>query len=510
MLGSLVQWGDMTITNPDVKKLLEIYREIQQLEHIQALLGWDQNTYMPPQAASGRATQSALLAQYLSRKWNDPAFKATLEQLWEADLNVDEQDMVRALRERAKFYLKVPEKLVIALSKETGEAFSVWHKARSKNDFAAFAPHLTRLIALEQEVAQHLGYADDPYDALLDLYEPGLTYKQAHAIFATLQPALTQMIKTITKSKRYELATRLRASSVSYDLNKQEALSMHMMKLMGYPLERGRLDVSPHPFTTTLGFDDVRITTRYAEDDWLSSYSSTIHEGGHALYELGIDPEYQDTPFATGVSLGVHESQSRFWENMIGKSEVVLQALAPTFQKLLGSNVAMEDLGLFANYVEPGLIRVEADEVTYNLHILLRMELEHDLMHNKLEVNDLPNAWAAKMREYLGVEVADDRDGCLQDVHWSYGSFGYFPTYTIGNLYSASILAAIQRDLDWNGQLERLEFEPIRDWLRTHIHRHGARFMPAELMQQSNIVLGAEDYLSYIRTKYSALYDVSL
>ncbi len=500
----------MTITNPDVKTLLEIYSEIQQLEHIQALLGWDQNTYMPSQAASGRAAQSALLAQYLSRKWNDPALRSTLEALDETDLSAVERDMVRVLRERAKFYLKVPEQLVIALSKETGEAFSVWHEARANNDFAAFAPHLIRLVALEQEVAEHLEYKEDSYDALLDLYEPGLTYKQAHAIFATLQPELTNMIKKITESKRYEQATRLRAASQSYDLPKQEALSHFMMKLMGYPLERGRLDVSPHPFTTTLGFDDVRITTRYAEGDWLSSYSSTIHEGGHALYELGIDPDYCDTPFATGVSLGVHESQSRFWENMIGKNELVLQALAPTFQKLLGADVAAQDLGLFANYVQPGLIRVEADEVTYNLHILLRMELEHNLMHNKLNVNDLPEAWAAKMKEYLGVEVADDRDGCLQDVHWSYGSFGYFPTYTIGNLYSASILAAIQHDLDWGTHLKKLEFGPIRDWLRTHIHRHGARFLPADLMKQNGIELGAEDYLSYIRDKYSALYDVAL
>lgn len=502
--------GGMTITNPRVKTLLELYQEIQQLEHIQALLGWDQNTYMPAAAASGRASQSALLAQYLSRKWNDTAFKSTLEKVDEDSLNEDEQDMVRVLRERAKFYLKVPEKLVIALSKETGEAFSVWHEARSKNDFAAFAPHLTRLVALEQEVAEHLGFEEDPYDALLDLYEPELTYTKAHAIFARLQPALTQMIQKITQSERYAHATSLRTASQSYDIDKQEALSQHMMKLMGYPLDRGRLDVSPHPFTTTLGFDDVRITTRYAENDWLSSYSSTIHEGGHALYELGIDPEYRDTPFATGVSLGVHESQSRFWENMIGKNEIVLQALASTFEKYLGEQIEAKDLGLFANYVQPGLIRVEADEVTYNLHILLRMELEHELLHNTLDVKDLPSAWAAKMKEYLGVTVADDRDGCLQDVHWSYGSFGYFPTYTIGNLYSASILAAIQRDLDWSEQLKQLRFEPIRDWLRTHIHRHGARFLPEKLMRQNGIELGADDYLSYIQDKYSALYDVSL
>ena len=500
----------MKITHSQVKQLLAHYHELQQLEHIQALLGWDQNTYMPQQAASDRAAQSALIAQYLSRKWNDAAFKSTLEALDGVDLNTDEQDVVRVLRERAKFYLKVPEKLVIALSKETGEAFSVWHEARSKNNFAAFAPYLKRLVVLEQEVAQHLGYKDDPYDALLDMYEPGLTYVQAHAIFAQLQPALTQMIKTITQSKQHERATHLHASAQIYKLPNQVALSNHMTELMGYPLKRGRLDVSPHPFTTTLGFDDVRITTRYKEEDWLSSYASTIHEGGHALYELGIDPDYRNTPFATGASLGVHESQSRFWENMIGKNDIVLQALAPTLEKLLGPTVDTNDLALFVNYVNPGLIRVEADEVTYNLHILLRMELEHELLHNTLQVQDLPDAWAAKMKQYLNVDVTDERDGCLQDVHWSYGSFGYFPTYTIGNLYSASILQQVQRDLPWQKHLQELEFGPICEWLRVHIHQHGARFLPADLMKRSGIVLGADDYLGYIRDKYSALYEVSL
>lgn len=500
----------MNIKHTEVKWLLKKYEEIVQLEHIQALLGWDQNTYMPPLASSGRARQSSLLAQYLSQKWNDPKLKAILESLSDDELNEDEQDLLRVFRERAKFYLRVPEKLVMELSRATGEAFSVWHDARSKDAFALFAPHLKTLVGLEREVAGHLGYKDDPYDALLDLHEPGLTYRQAHSIFATLQKPLSDMIHTITASKANGRAKKLHAVSRSYPIAAQEALSQQMMKLMGYSVDRGRLDVSPHPFTTTLGFDDVRITTRYDESDWLSAYSSTIHEGGHALYELGILPEYAGSPFATGVSLGVHESQSRFWENMVGKNPIALRALHPTIQTYLGDMVAKEDLALFANFVRPGLIRVEADEVTYNLHILLRMELEHALIHDELAVKDVPGAWREKMQQYLGVTVTSDRDGCLQDVHWSYGSFGYFPTYTIGNLYSASIRTAMKKDLAFDACISRLEFAPIRTWLGEHIHQHGARYTPVKLMQQIGIVLGAEDYLDYIKDKYGTIYEVSL
>ena len=498
----------MKILNKEVAKLLGAYSEIEKLEHIQALLGWDQNTYMPPSAAQSRAEQSALITEYISRTYNNPEFKARLQSIDRSQVSPVEQDIIRVLGVRAKFYLKVPQKLVVENSRVTSEAFSVWHAARTANDFEAFAPHLVKIVKLQQDIAHELGYDDDPYDALLDLYEPELTYKQVEQMFKQLKGPLSNMIRAIVASSTHQDATASHiASKHTYDLSMQEKLSHHMMELMGYPVMRGRLDVSPHPFTTTLGFDDVRITTRYDEQDWLSSYSSTMHEGGHALYELGIDPDYAGTPFATGVSLGVHESQSRFFENMVGKDPAMLSALHPTLIAHF-PQLAIDDskLAIMANHVRPGLIRVEADEVTYNMHILLRTQIEHALLHNEITVAEVPTVWRTYMKEYLDVAVISDQQGCLQDVHWSYGSFGYFPTYTIGNLYSASIRAKMSTEIDFDTCLNTLEFGPITSWLREHIHQHGSRYTPADLMKKSQITLNVADYLDYISTKYSRLY----
>lgn len=497
----------MKIQNKDVKLLLGAYQEIEKLEHIQALLGWDQNTYMPSAATGGRAAQSALIAEYISQSYNDAAFKSRLHEVDVSGLTALEQDLVRVLCERAKFYLRVPKKLVVENSRVTAEAFSIWCVARSTDRFAMFAPHLLKIVKLQKEIAQHLGYENDPYDALLDLYEPQLTYAQVGGMFDKLKGPLSNLIRAIVASPTYQRATALQKQVQKFDLSQQEQLSHHMMKLMGYPADRGRLDVSAHPFTTTLGYDDVRITTRYDVHDWLSSYSSTMHEAGHALYELGINPAYANSPFSTGVSLGVHESQSRFWENMVGKDPATLLALAPTlaahFPHFLPSD---SDLLLMANDVRPGLIRVEADEVTYNLHILLRTQIEHALMHDEITVSDVPERWAQLMKQYLDVDVKTDREGCLQDVHWSYGSFGYFPTYTIGNLYSASIKAAMAQEVDFNDCLTSLNFVPIASWLNEHIHQHGSRYSPADLMKKSHITLDVGDYLDYIHTKYTHLY----
>ncbi|MCL5783968.1 MAG: carboxypeptidase M32 [Patescibacteria group bacterium] len=503
------------ISNPNIKKLLQSYRQISLLNKISATLDWDLNVNLPPKASEGRARQSAFLAGLLTDKWLGRQFLKLLEKAREDKdkLNEKEQAILKNLEREGKYFFKVPKEIIVEMVQTTSEAFMVWQQAKKRDRFEDFAPYLRKIIQLNQIIAGHLGYDKNPYDALLDLYEPGLTSDFCHQIFGAIQPSLTQIVKKIKTKKKQKELEDLTSGLVGYPVSSQQQLALFVMKKMGFDLDAGRLDVSAHPFTTHLGHFDVRITSKYKENDFRDSLMSTMHESGHALYEMGIDEDFDETPLEEGVSLGIHESQSRFWENLVGRSPQFIEFLTPILQAFYQdqlSKFGSQTLVKLFNQVKPGFIRTEADEVTYNLHIMMRFELEDGLINNRLKVEQLPGMWREKMKKYLGVVPETDRDGVLQDVHWSYGNFGYFPTYTLGNLYAAQFAAKMSKELDLNNLMEKGELGTILYWLQNNIYQYGKLFWPDELVKKvTGENLNPQYFLDYINKKYSQIYNFS-
>jgi len=504
----------MRIRNKKVERLVEKYREISLLGKVSAVLGWDLNVNLPPKGSEGRAAQTAYLTALIADKWLDKEFRKLLEDVnkTKSKLNLEEEAIVRNLNYRGKLYFKVPKKTIVEQSEVTSKAFMVWKEAKKNDKFKDFEPHLKKIVKLNQIIAEHLGYKDNKYDALLDLYEPGLTVKFCKKIFGKLQPELTKTLKKVQKSKNYDRVGDLVDGRLSYPEQDQKRIAFFALRRMGYDLDAGRMDVSPHPFTETLGRQDVRLTTRYHENDFRESFTASMHEAGHGVYEQGVKDEYDLTPLEGGVSLGIHESQSRFWENQLGRSYEFIKFITPIFHAFYAeqlSKVSTNTLYALFNQVKPSLIRVEADEVTYNLHIILRFELENDLINYKLLVKDLPEVWRAKMKRYLGIVPETDREGVLQDVHWSYGAMGYFPTYTLGNLYAAQITATMRKELDLEDLAERGELGTILTWLRSNIHQYGSLYWPDELIKKvTGKGLDPNYFLRYINKKYSKIYQL--
>lgn len=505
----------MKVKNKQTQKLLEKYKEISLLNNLNTLLGWDLNVNLPIKASEGRARQSAYVTKLVAEKWLDPEFKKLLDSLDQdsPDLNQEERAIVRNLKQQGKFYFKVPKEIVVEFSETTSKAFMTWQRAKVENKFKDFLPELKKVIRLNQIMADHLGYKDNPYDALLDLFEPGLIAEKCKEVFGDLRPELTRILKKIQNKKGANFEGLI-GDGLNYPIDDQEQLSLFVLKRMNYDFEAGRQDVSSHPFTETLGRYDVRITNRYRPDSFVESIMVAMHEGGHALYEQGVNEEYESTPLDGGISLGIHESQSRFWENQVGRSFAFIKFLTPIMQAFYPKQLAKigsETFFTLFNNVEPGLIRVEADEVTYNLHIALRFELENALINNKIKAEDLPEIWHEKMKKYLGIVPKTDREGVLQDVHWSYGSFGYFPTYTLGNLYAAQFTAAMKKELNIDELAEKGELGTILSWLRTNIHQNGSLYWPGELVQKvTGKKLSSKFFLDYIRDKYSRIYSIRL
>lgn len=472
-----------------MRELLAKYKEISLLGRIGGLLGWDTEVNLPTLAAKGRGEQAALLTSLIVDRWNDKEFKKVLEIAnKKKNLTLKEKAILRNLNRSAKIYNKIPKKLLVKESELTSKAFVVWNKARKENDFKSFAPYLSELVEMSREFAKCLGYKSNPYDALLDLYEPNLTAEFCESLFNKLTPELADLVKKVKHSKKIKF---------KYPLEKQKELSRYVLGVMGYNFEAGRMDLAPHPFETTLGHFDVRITNRYKESS-LEGLTGTMHEGGHALYEQGVNERYENTPLDHGVSLGIHESQSRFWENIVGRSREFSEFIAPKVKIL-----SAKEIFSILNRVEPGLIRVDADEATYNLHVALRFEIENGLINGKLKVKDLPDIWNSKMKEYLGVVPPNDSDGVLQDVHWSHNSFGYFPTYTLGNLYASQWAHYMKKELDFNKLIKKGNFGPILDWLRKNIHQYGSLYFPDELVRKiTKEELNANYFLEYVKEKF--------
>lgn len=485
--------------------------EIGHIGSAAAVLGWDQQCYMPPGGATERAEQFAVLGKITHEMFVSDETRRLLEgaerEAGDLSPDSDEAATVRVVRRDFDKSVKIPTGLVTEMAKATTHAHETWVKARQGDDYAAFAPTLDKLLDLSRQVAEHLGYEDRLYDALLDQYEPGTKTRDVERVFAELKPGLVRLVQEITERPPIDDSVLRR----DYDEAKQQAFGEQIITKMGFDFTRGRQDRAVHPFCTSFGRDDVRITTRFERNFLPTALMGTIHETGHALYEQGFDPRDDNTPLSSAASLGFHESQSRLWENIIGRSRAFWDVYFPALRQQFPEALADVDVETFyraINKVEPSFIRVEADEVTYNLHIMLRFEMELALLDGSLSVRDAPDAWNAKMREYLGITPPDNRRGILQDVHWSGASFGYFPTYSLGTLLSAQLFdRAVQDNPAIPEDLTRGEFGSLLSWLREKIHRPGRRYLPAELVQR---VCGepaqSRSYLNYLNTKFRDLY----
>jgi len=502
---------------PLTTKLLEI----QRINSAASVLSWDQETYMPAGGGEARAEQIAVLqgiahqklvstdVQSLLSQWVDPATGQAADQGSET-WDEPSRSLLRETWRDFSRAQKLPSEFVIKLSRECSLAQQVWAEARTKNNFPLFLPNLRTVLQLKREEAQYLGYQGSPYNALLDVYEPGATIANLQPVFAALKARLVPLLKKITQS-RVQIDDSVLHHS--YDHTRQVEFGRLVLTAMGYDFERGRLDLSAHPFTTSFHPTDVRVTTRVHERELQSCLFSCIHEGGHGLYDQGLDQRYFGTPLGDSVSLGIHESQSRLWENCVGRSRPFWRFFYPVLQQTFQDqlrNVSIEQFYAAINCVKPSLIRVEADELTYNLHIMLRFEIEQGLVENKTQPEDLPTIWNQKMKEYLGIVPPTDAEGVLQDVHWSFGAFGYFPTYTLGNLYSVQFFEQAKRELpELEGDIAAGQLLGLRRWLEQKIHRWGRMFTPSHLAERvTGSTLNPEPFLKYVEQKYGELYQL--
>ncbi len=490
--------------------LVQHSQETAYLKTLSRLLAWDQRTCLPSQGHNFRHQQRAFLARLIHRRQTDPALGEYLAKVEASPLAATpEGDVAVNLREWRRAWeraVRIPEELAVALTKAASAGESVWEATRPANDWESFRPYLGRTVRLQREKAEALGYAGEPFDALLADFEPGETAATLSPLFSELQRFLLPFLEKIMATPKRP-ANPLRGRS--FPRPAQESLARHVAVRLGFDFEAGRLDVSAHPFATGLGPADVRFTTRYDEHYFGPALFSVLHEIGHALYEQGLPAEHWGTPRGTAVSLGIHESQSRLWENLVGRSLAFWQHFYPLLQKTFPSlpDLGLQDWQLAVNEVQPGLIRTEADEVTYNLHIILRFDLERALVNGRLQVDDLPEAWNEGMRNLLGLTPPDFRHGVMQDVHWAAGLFGYFPTYTLGNLYAAQFFAQAQNEVSGLEELMAAgDFRPLLAWLRQNIHQHGSRFRPRQLVARvTGHELQTRFLLTYLEKKFTAL-----
>jgi carboxypeptidase Taq len=490
-----------------LKKLLA---DIVDLGRIGGLLGWDQQVYMPPEGAEGRGHQLALLGRLGHERQTSTELGNLLAELkpYAATLDPNSDD-ARLVKVTAKGYdkaIRIPTQFVEEFARVTTMANMAWVEARQKADFALFSPHMEKILELSKQYVSFFPEMEHPYDALLDLYEPGMKTADVKTIFEALRPQQVALIQAIHARPQVDDSFLHQP----FDEQKQWDFGVEVITRFGYDLKCGRQDKAPHPFTVGLGLHDVRITTRVAPEFLNSMLFGTMHECGHALYGLGLAPELDRTGLEGGASLGVHESQSRTWENLVGRSMPFWRYFYPRLQQYFPqlADVTLENYYKGINKVAPSLIRVEADEATYNLHIMLRMEIEIALIEGKLNVKDLPDYWNSKMQEYLGLTPPNDAVGVLQDVHWSYGSIGYFSTYALGNLISAQLWEKANQDIhNLPDQIRQGNFDDLLAWQREKIHRHGGKFEPQELvMMVTGSKIDPAPYMAYLTHKYGEIY----
>src|SRR5262245_2090329 len=489
--------------------------EINDLGRAASILAWDQETMMPPRGAGVRAEQLATLSRITHQKFTAPEVGNLLDDLagfeQEHDHDSFEASLIRVVRRDWEKSCKVPSDLRAEMTRDGSLGLQGWIAARRENDFKVFLPDLQRNLELHhQYVACFDGEFAEPYDTLLDDYERGMTSAEVRPLFAYVREHQSQLVKDVAAVDALP-----EPPARTFDLDRQKRFELEVVRRFGYDDESWRIDPTVHPFATGAGTQDIRITTRYFEDR-LDGLFATMHECGHGLYEHQIDSSFERTSLARGASLGLHESQSRMWENLVGRSLPFWRHFFPRLQELFPEALAGVDAEAWyreINTVEPSLIRVDADETTYNLHIILRFELEQDLLAESFPLEQLPEEWNRRMWDYLRVEVPDDTHGVLQDVHWSAGALGYFPTYALGNLISAQLWERVAADLpDLPEAFEQGEFGSLREWLRENLHRHGRKFTPSETLERAAGVgrIDPEPYVRYLRRKVGDIYGLRL
>ena len=499
----------MRSKNHIIKQILDYYKPMWSLNHAISLMGWDFETYMPKNGTEERGVADSQLHLLHKDLLLNKDFVRLVESAKKQDSISDlEKGVVRVLHREISKQTKIPKKLTEAESLERIRGNMVWRTAREKSDFKMYAPHLKKMIEIKKQIAEKISYQKHPYDALLDSFEEELSVDELDNVFGVLTPRLQKILKKLEDLGSPFLKESKLAKS-KYDIPRVNKLNHDILSLLQYDVKRFRMDVSTHPFTETMSINDVRITTRYEGTDFKRSIFSTIHEAGHALYDLQCNQSLSMTPIQGGSSLALHESQSRFWENVVGRSLPFVQWIAPLIKKQVSfANQATDDeLYMYFNNVKADYIRVDADEVTYNLHIALRYEIEKKIFGDQLRVSEIPEFWNDRMEKLLGVRPTNDAQGVLQDTHWSSGLFGYFPTYTLGNLVSAIIASKMRKDLDdYEGDIRRGNFKPIREWLKLKIHQYGSVYAPKVLLDKSlNEGYNPDYFVTYIETKYLGL-----
>lgn len=517
----------MAEKNGSYAELVKMHREAAALSSVSQLLNWDQETYMPPRAAPFRAEQMAELARIVHDRRTNPRVGELIAACENNGVMKDPTTAanVREMRRDFDQSTRLPSDLVAELALTASQSQDAWKHAREKSDFAAFAPWLEKMMALSRRKAECLGVeaSGELYDALIDEHEPGMTARAVEATFTPLRKQLADLIAeiaTVSGTKKGKVSTK--CLDAKLDSDAQHKFGLHVLGKMGFDLDAGRLDVTTHPFCSGLAPGDTRLTTRYREEKFTDALFGTLHEMGHGLYEQGLPKigegagkglDLYGTPLTESISLGIHESQSRMWENFVGRGKPFWKWALPLSKKYFGKALqkySVKDFYAAVNTTTPSLIRVEADETTYNMHVMIRFEIERALISGSMKVKDVPGEWNARYKDYLGVKVPDDRRGCLQDVHWSFGLVGYFPTYTLGNLYAAQMWETILAEIpDLEKRMAKGDFAALRAWLLQKIHRHGKRYRAAELCEKvTGKALSAEPLMRHLRGKAKAVYGI--
>ncbi|MGB9740399.1 MAG: carboxypeptidase M32 [Candidatus Bathyarchaeia archaeon] len=500
------------------KKLMEKVKNLLIFRSAESIIHWDMETMMPPKAIGIRSQQLALLSTIEHKMSTDPEIGRLLEEI----MRNPHYEMLSEVQKRNVYLVKkqydeqtrLPEELVAAIAKQRAITTDIWKKAKIAKNFAVFKPELEKLLELEKKAAEILmevKKTKTPYDALIDIFEPKMTTETITRIFSELREGLVSLLgKCQTAPKKPDASILQRRIPIDV----QRKIAKELAKTVEYDVESnmagGRIDETEHPFTSGY-YDDVRITTHYYEDNFASSIFSVLHEAGHAMYEQNLNPEWIYQPVGTACSSGFHESQSRFLENIIGRSKEFWSYFLPKLKELTGSALSDVSLDAFVhaiNEVKPSKIRVEADEVTYCLHIIIRFNIERDLFAEKLTVKELPESWNQSYKDYLGLTIENDSEGVMQDTHWASGLFGYFPSYALGNVYSGQILAQMEKELaNWREQISIGKFHPIKDWLINNVHKYGNLYDPADLIKKiTGMQLNVKPYMEYLEEKYSKLY----
>lgn len=497
----------MTRAVPDYEFYKEKLQKIADVRYASAVLQWDQETYMPAKGAEHRSRQLATLSEVAHGMFTDEGFGAVLTRLQNSQLDPRKQRNVALTYEDYKKQKKFTPAFVREMSEAVSAAFHAWLDARKQNSFAVFEPALSRLVALKRQEATLLGYKEHPYDALLNEFEKGMTVAQLDKIFNDVKQPLQDLLHQVQQQP----APRVDFLKRHFPKAKQWEWGLYLAKQLGFNFDGGRQDISEHPFTINFSSNDVRITTRIDETDFLNMTWSTIHEVGHALYEQGLPTEEYGLPLGEYASLGIHESQSRLWENCIGRSKSFWNYYLPILKTYFPDqlkDVELDDFVLAINKIQPSFIRTEGDELTYHFHVIVRYELEKRLVEGSLEVKDIPAYWNGQYKELLGVDVPDDVRGCLQDVHWGHGSFGYFPTYSLGSFYAAQLWKQAQEDLHGLEDYIARTGSPaaLLEWLRQKVHKYGRQYTSAELCEiVTGRKLDSTIFMEYLQQKINSL-----